>query len=521
MEETKGYPVKVSVVLPTYNQCRYLPNAIQTIINQTGFSNFELIIVNDGSTDDTAKYLASINHPKIQIVTQENQGLPNALNSGFSKARGEYWTWTSTDNVVGPTWLEELVKALDSSSPEVGYAFSNYAGMDDNSNILFVNKDVRFDLPSLLLRHSGNASFLYRASLAKKVGPYDATLAYAEDLDMWIRMAEETKAVHIDSILYYYRVHGDSMTAQTEKVRAATRGVVDKFLAKNGGLFDIDKLFPSIQLSADPAFERWKARIWLATLGARAHYYCPVLAIVDQLYKALLEHYDRGVLANIVHLLAKENLWEVAGQTVAIYQQKDNADLLKQLADIIARQAKSELDQIPYAMIDEKLLAADCNSSLTQTQLLRNLAPLSTQPISPIAQNQPQPQFQSSSQPDTATISCETLAATLLSKIEDQQDHPDVWTALTASQTPEHEKLLHHLRLYVSALIQVPQNAKVLLLLQVLEAVCLAYTKQTELAKSRLQQLSIQSPNIPLVMGALNFINRDVRFLEAPVIFGA
>lgn len=356
---SEGRRPKVSVVLPTYNQAYYLISAIQTVLNQT-YSDFELIVVNDGSTDETSAILNSIRHPQVRVINQANQRLPSALNSGFAAARGEYFTWTSTDNIVAPTWLEELVKALEACPPSVGYAFSGYGITDAEGKIQCMNREQRFDIPSLLMRHLGNASFLYRAELAKKVGEYDPALCYAEDLDMWVRMAEHTRAVHVNTILYYYRQHPNAMTTQQDKVRAATQGVVNKFLAKTSGLFQVDNLFPSIALSADPQLERWKSRIWLGTLGASALYYCPIDALLDQFIRALQENYQEGLVGNIVYLLASASRWQDASQIVRIYQKKAESHFLAQLADIIARQAKSELLQIPYMTIEEKLLATDC-----------------------------------------------------------------------------------------------------------------------------------------------------------------
>ena len=134
------YPVKASIVLPTYNHAKFLGPALQSILGQT-FGDFELIIVNDGSTDETAALLAGVQHPKVRVITQENQGLPRALNNGFATARGEYWTWTSADNIAGPTWLEELVKALNESPPEVGYASSGYAMIDAKGQITNVDRN--------------------------------------------------------------------------------------------------------------------------------------------------------------------------------------------------------------------------------------------------------------------------------------------------------------------------------------------------------------------------------------------
>ncbi len=493
--DSSKYPIKVSVVLPTYNQARYLPGALQTILTQT-FTNFELIIVNDGSTDETANMLATLQHPNIRVITQENQGLPNALNNGFAVARGEYFTWTSTDNMVSPIWLEELVRALDNAAPEVSYAFSHYAVVDDNGKMLFTNQDLHFDLPTLLTRHTGNASFLYRSELARMVGPYDTSLTYAEDLDMWVRMAEHTSAVLVESILYYYRQHDQSMTAQQDKVAKATMDLVNKYLAKTGGKFDVDKLFPSIALSADPVLERWKARVYLVTLGMSATFYCPVDALVDQLFSAMHEHYDRSIVGNVVHLFVKAQRWDLAQQVVEIYGEKDTSDFMKSLVDIVSRRAHDDLQKVPFATLEEKHLASDCSGSRTQMQLLRNLAPVAEKPVK------------------MQEFSFENLITDLINQLEDMQDHPDIWRNLASFRSPEEKTFLNSLRLYITGLMNIPQDPQALILMRVLEAVCLAYTGNVMLAKNRLQYLHSQNPQFAVISGLLNYLNQDEALLS-------
>ena len=495
------YPVKVSVVLPTYNQSGFLSSAIQSILNQT-YDNFELIIINDGSTDATETMLNTFKHPKLRIITQNNQGLPNALNNGFEMARGEYWTWTSTDNVVAPTWLEELANALDNAPKEIGYAFSYYAVMDDDDKILFINRDVRFDLPTLLTRHTGNASFLYRAELARKIGAYDSALIYAEDLDMWVRMAAHTRATLVETVLYYYRQHDNSMTFQREKVRNATRGVVTKFLARTDGKFDVDTLYPGITLSSDPAAERWKSRIDLIGKCANATYYCPVDAALDQLITAMNEHYDRGLAGNLVHLLAKEERWDEANTYIAKLAQSDRCDFFNMLMQIISQQDRNALQKIPFLTLEEKFIAADCKGPLTQDQLLKNLFGITS------ALQAGQPSF-------------EALITRLVNQLEDFNDHPEIWQIFSSMQSPDEKNMLLQLKEYIHQLINVPQDSKALLLLKILEAVCLAYTQQMALAKSQLQLLNTQYPDIAAVKGALNFINHDESLQSPPLTSGA
>ena len=89
------------MVLPVYNQAYLIGGSIESVLQQT-YPNLELIIVNDGSTDEIEKVLGPYrDHPKVKILDQENQKLPRALSNGFRLARGEFFTWTSADNLMG------------------------------------------------------------------------------------------------------------------------------------------------------------------------------------------------------------------------------------------------------------------------------------------------------------------------------------------------------------------------------------------------------------------------------------
>ena len=99
---------KISIVLPCYNGAKMLGNAIESIINQT-LQNWELIIVNDCSTDNTLQVAQSFAEKdnRIKVITNEyNSKLPASLNNGFRQAQGEYWTWTSDDNLLLPEMFE-------------------------------------------------------------------------------------------------------------------------------------------------------------------------------------------------------------------------------------------------------------------------------------------------------------------------------------------------------------------------------------------------------------------------------
>ncbi len=360
----QSYPVKVSIVLPTYNHIQFLPKALASLFAQT-FADYELIVVNDGSTDQTAAFLSKVQHPKMRVITQENKGLPAALNRGFEEARGQYWTWTSADNVVGPTWIEELVKALEESPPGTGYALSHYAVINENDQIVGVEKGQCFETQHWL-RSAGNASFLYRADIAKKAGLYDASLTGAEDLDMWLRMSLLTRGVLVESVLYYYRIHGDTMTAKIPgKVAVATRGVVDKFLASCGGKIDVDRVFPGIAESQNPALSRWQAKVWLSARLFACPYW-PVAPIAEMLISAMAEHYDQALVGNAVSLFVNKELWDEATAFLSAVSQKDRSDYVQNLVELARRKDRDALAKVPFITLPDDALGFDMRKQLSR-----------------------------------------------------------------------------------------------------------------------------------------------------------
>lgn len=246
----KSIQKKVSIVLPTYNQVAYLQSSIESVLKQTYF-HFELIIVNDGSTDGTREYLDGLNEPRIKVIHQDNSRLPGALNTGFREARGEYLTWVSSDNFCPPYFLEALVGALD-TEPRAGLAYGDFFLVDDSGNLLKRVAVPDYGYRSLLIRNDGNAAFLYRRECMEKIGLYDTELEGAEDWDYWIRIAEHFDFIHVPDTLYYYRLHNDSMqNTMKRNVDEAAHKTLKKAIARKGGQFDLTELYPAIAACKD------------------------------------------------------------------------------------------------------------------------------------------------------------------------------------------------------------------------------------------------------------------------------
>ncbi|WP_246465562.1 glycosyltransferase family 2 protein [Novosphingobium jiangmenense] len=204
---------RVSIVLPVHNGAAYLDQAIRSIRSQT-FRDFELICVDDGSTDETPEIL--VRHARsdcrIRVITNRpNKGLPGALNTGFAAARGSLHGWTSDDNIARPQMLERLVAALD-ANPDAGIAHANYSVIDAAGAVIGFQKVG--PASEILLGNRIGAAFLYREQVTRSLGGYDTGLFGVEDYDFWLRAARTFRFVTLDEDLYLYRRHEGSLTDQ-------------------------------------------------------------------------------------------------------------------------------------------------------------------------------------------------------------------------------------------------------------------------------------------------------------------
>ncbi|MGV3513169.1 MAG: glycosyltransferase family 2 protein [Novosphingobium sp.] len=204
---------RVSIVLPVHNGAAFLDEAIGSILGQT-FADFELICVDDGSTDETPAILArhAVADRRIKIITNRpNKGLPGALNVGFAAALGELHSWTSDDNIARPYMLERLVQALDTNA-DAAIAHANYSVIDAQGTVIGFQKVG--PASDILFGNRIGAAFLYRAGVTRKLGGYDTALFGVEDYDFWLRAARSFRFVTLDEDLYLYRRHDGSLTDQ-------------------------------------------------------------------------------------------------------------------------------------------------------------------------------------------------------------------------------------------------------------------------------------------------------------------
>lgn len=226
-----GIKGKVSVILPVYNQADMIEQSITSVLKQT-YKNFELIILDDGSTDDIDPILRKYaDHPKIKILRQKNQKLPAALNNAFKFATGEFYTWTSADNISLPRQLETLVEYLQ-KNPKKAMVFSDYRAIDvnghplkepgfrpqnqanHNMSIMRLPDEVTEDNFHASGDNYIGASFMYRRDVAWIIGDYALDTFGGEDYDYWLRIDNLFDIGHVSKVLYKYRVHANTLNAK-------------------------------------------------------------------------------------------------------------------------------------------------------------------------------------------------------------------------------------------------------------------------------------------------------------------
>lgn len=203
-EESK----KVSIVLPTYNGAEYIRQSIDSCLNQT-YKNIELIIVDDGSTDKTHEIVKSYRDKRIKFIQhKKNNGLPNALNTGFANAIGDYLTWTSDDNFYVKEALEKMLSFLKAKNCDFVYCDYNIIKDDNlsNQNLNKLSANVRLENAN----HIGPC-FLYSKRVKKIIGNYDPDTELAEDYDYWIRVSKKFTMFHLNQPLYFFREHKESL----------------------------------------------------------------------------------------------------------------------------------------------------------------------------------------------------------------------------------------------------------------------------------------------------------------------
>jgi glycosyltransferase involved in cell wall biosynthesis len=209
----------VTVIVPTRNRRRYLDEAIRSVLAQT-FADFELLVIDDGSTDGTGDLVNAVEDPRLLYIHQPAAGIGAALNRGLRRARGRYVARLDSDDVWHRDMLETLVPVLESRA-DVGVAYARGQAMDECGRRLpnLQGLPERFPGDSLrsLVYDDGtcNVALLARRECFERAGYYDENLVASEDWDMWLRVARHYRFAFVDKVVVAIRWHDGNLTGPT------------------------------------------------------------------------------------------------------------------------------------------------------------------------------------------------------------------------------------------------------------------------------------------------------------------
>lgn len=227
---------KISVYMPNHNYGLYIERAIDSIMNQT-IDNWELIIIDDGSTDNSISLIKKYkNNPKIKIIFQENKGLNITNNVAIRLARGDYIVRVDADDYVDENFLLVLSNILD-QNPEVGLVYPDYYCVNTKDQIIDTIRRQKIDKEVQLLDLPAHgACTMFRKDVLLNLGSYNEEFSCQDGYDIWIRFIEKYKPYNVNIPLFYYRQHNASLTRNEHKILDTRRDINKLFVNKNGGI---------------------------------------------------------------------------------------------------------------------------------------------------------------------------------------------------------------------------------------------------------------------------------------------
>ena len=218
---------KISVILPVYNAEKFLEEAIKSILDQT-YKNFELIIYDDGSKDNSKNIIDSFNDSRIKYFKNDkNLGLIKTLNNALKFSTGEYIARMDADDICLPDRFQKQISFFNFN--DVDILGTEICFINENSKILGrgVGKYCGMKItPYTFLQRSPlyHSTVMFKRKVLDREDFYDADFIHAEDYELWLRLSKKHKIDLIDEPLLFYRIHGDSITSNNSEIAIKSVG---------------------------------------------------------------------------------------------------------------------------------------------------------------------------------------------------------------------------------------------------------------------------------------------------------
>ncbi|MBD2022190.1 glycosyltransferase [Leptolyngbya sp. FACHB-36] len=225
----------ISVIIPVFNGAKTIRDTIASVLAQS-FSEFELLIINDGSTDDTLAVVSSFDDPRIQVFSYPNAGSNPSRNRGIDHARGEYISFIDADDLWTPDKLAAQRQALQ-AQPQAAVAYSWTDCIDEQGQYLRQGAHATIAgnvLANFLLTDciGSGSNVLVRKSALVEVGKFDESLANAQDWDMWLRLAARYPFACVPKVQVLYRVSAGSLSSNVQRMATASFRVIERSFAQ-------------------------------------------------------------------------------------------------------------------------------------------------------------------------------------------------------------------------------------------------------------------------------------------------
>ena len=228
---TNNLPL-VSVILPTYNCAAFLPHSIGSILAQT-YNSYEIIVVDDGSTDNTKEVLNSFIQRIKYVQLEQNRGLPATRNIGIRSAQGTYIAFIDADDLWIPEKLQTDIEYFD-KHPDISMVYSKHINIDEKGCVLDGGPKIRLPSGNIFIQLFSEQNFIIPSSVVVRnnvfqtTGLFDEQLFNCQDWDMWLRIAFYFNVAGINKTLVKYRHNPHSLSKNRSNVLKYQKIVIDK-----------------------------------------------------------------------------------------------------------------------------------------------------------------------------------------------------------------------------------------------------------------------------------------------------
>ncbi len=241
----------VTVYITNYNYDQYLRTAIESVLEQN-FRDFELIIIDDGSTDDSREIIREYGgHQKTRVIFQENKGLNKSIDVAIKAARGKYVIRLDADDFFDPNALLVLTQKLEEDE-DAALVFPDYYYVDENDEVIGQERRNDFSDVTVPDRPAHGACTLFRKRVLEEVGSYSTDYTCQDGYDIWVKIINKYDVKNVNLPLFYYRQHGESLTENSEQILDTRAQIKTDYVEKNGEMPSVLAIVPVRGKIIDP-----------------------------------------------------------------------------------------------------------------------------------------------------------------------------------------------------------------------------------------------------------------------------